>query len=92
MELGSTQCSSVIYFLIFYFSNIKKSLHSILTTKGDFKMIQNFTKNAIDKIMFAVLSLAAIVLFGALDGMPHCGPSMFFFGEPEYPNLDEEIE
>lgn len=55
-------------------------------------MIQNFTKNAIDKIMFAVLSLAAIVLFGALDGMPHCGPSMFFFGEPEYPNLDEGIE
>lgn len=53
-------------------------------------MIQNFTKNAVDKIMFAVLSLAAIVLFGALDGMPHCGPSMFFFGEPEYPNLDEE--
>ncbi len=53
-------------------------------------MIQNFTKNAVDKIMFAVLSLVAITLFGRLDGMPNCGPSMFFFGEPEYPNLDEE--
>jgi hypothetical protein len=53
-------------------------------------MIQNFTKNAVDKILFAVLSLAAITLFGRLDGMPNCGPSIFFFGEPEYPNLDKK--
>lgn len=73
----------------FYLRSIEKNLHKALT-KGDLKMIQNFTKNAVDKIMFAVLSLVAITLFGRLDGMPNCGPSMFFFGEPEYPNLDEE--
>lgn len=53
-------------------------------------MKNNFAKIASEKFILAFVSLGIAILSGISYIIPNWGPSMFFFGEPEYPDLDED--